>query len=230
LPTVRKIFLSNICHRSVCDILIGIIMRAIWTATAVIVSGVLLASCRSNTSEIKEYLLSLEEAARRLDNADNDGFRYHRHCGVLFDFGSHRNEDNSVTWTARANRRNIFSFSVTVVPSAEGITTKVNVDLDESGREFYDGNQKYNHPLMPQPIRPAIAELIDSALNQRPFDNERVAETGRYLRDDNSPSATACGDDLQVLERGFEADYDAPEGIDVETVRKMAEKFNWPKN
>lgn len=195
---------------------------------AVLVCGpVVLSGCQGK-DQAKEYPLSVAEALRRLDHADNEGFRYHRHCGVLFKVGSRKSDDHSVTWTARASNKDVLSFTVSVSPSPNGVTTKISMPLAKDGREMYDGTQKYNHPILRQPIRPAIVELIDAAMEKRSFDNERIPETDRYL--DRSPSGAACSEDSQILDQGFAAEYDDPPGPSVETARKLAAKNNWPKN
>lgn len=162
---------------------------------------------------------------RRLDNSDSAGFRYARHCGVLFNFGSNKSDDHTVTWTARASRKDVFTFNVVVVRSPKGVTLKLSVPLERNGREIYDGTQKYNHPLLRQPLRPAITELIESAMEKRSFDNERVEADARYL--DRSPSGQACSEDAQILAQGFAADYDGPPGPSMETAQKLAAKNHW---
>ncbi len=200
-------------------------MRSLRFLAALICGSIALTGCKS---EVKEYPFSVAEAVRRLDNSDSGGFRYARHCGVLFSFGSVKSDDHTVTWTARANGKAVFTFNVVVAESPKGVTLKLNVPLEPNGREMYDGTQNYNHPIVSQPIRPAIAELIDSAMEKRSFDNERVEEKGRYI--DRSPSGRACSEDKQILAQGFAADYDAPPGPSIATIQKLAAKNNWPGN
>jgi hypothetical protein len=200
-------------------------MRTCHIAAVLVCGTVALAGCKD---QVKEYPFGVAEALHRLDHADNEGFRYHRHCGVLFKVGSSKSDDQSVTWTARAGGKAVLSFTVTVSPSANGVTTKISVPLAANGREMYDGTQNYNHPILRQPIRPAIVELVDAAMEKRPFDNQRIPEPDRYR--DRSPSGAACSEDAQILDQGFAADYDDPPGPSIETVRKLAEKNNWPKN
>ncbi len=195
---------------------------------ATLVCGALaLSGCKD---QAKEYPLSIAEALQRLDHADNDGFRYHRHCGVLFKIGSSKSDDHSVTWTARTGGKAVLSFTVLVSPTRNGVTTQISVPLAQNGHEMYDGTQKYNHPILIQPIRPAIVELVDAAMEKRAFDNDRIPEADRYRGRDRSPSGAACSEDSQILDQGFAADYDDPPGPSIETVRKLAEKNNWPKN
>jgi hypothetical protein len=204
-------------------------MRSCCVVAALVCGAVALSGCQSDKDQAKEYPLSVAEAVHRLDHADNEGFRYHRHCGVLFKVGSNKSDDHSVTWTARAsNKKDVLSFTVSVLPSRNGVTTQISVPLEKNGREMYDGTQNYNHPVLRQPIRPAIAELVDAAMEKRSFDNARIPEKDRYR--DPSPSASACSVDSQILDQGFAAEYDDPPGPSIETVRKLAEKNNWPKN
>jgi hypothetical protein len=200
-------------------------MRSFHIVAVLVCGAAALSGCKD---QVKEYPFSVAEAVQRLDHADNAGFRYHRHCGVLFKVGSKKTDDHSVTWTARASNKDVLSFTVSVSPSRNGVTTTISVPLAQNGREMYDGTQNYNHPVLRQPIRPAIVELIDAAMDKRSFDNERIPETDRY--GDRSPSGAACSEDSQILDQGFAAEYDDPPGPSIETVRKLAAKNNWPKN
>jgi hypothetical protein len=202
-------------------------MRSLRIFATLICGSIALTGCKSEP-QVKEYPFGVAEAVRRLDKSDSAGFRYARHCGVLFNFGSNKSDDHTVTWTARANRKDVLTFSVVVVESPKGVTLKLNMPLERNGHEMYDGTQKYNHPILRQPIRPAIAELIESAMEKRSFDNERVEEEARYL--DRSPSGSDCSMEAQFLAQGFPTDYDDPPGISMETAKKLAEKNNWSKN
>jgi hypothetical protein len=202
-------------------------MRSLQIFATLICGSIALTGCNSEP-QLKQYPFGVAEAVRRLNNSDSAGFRYARHCGVLFNFGSHESDDHTVTWTARANRKDVLTFNVVVAESPKGVTLKLSVPVEGNGREMYDGTQKYNHPVLRQPIRPAIAELIESAMEKRPFDNERVAEEVRYL--DRSPSGQACSEDAQILARGFAANYDDGPGPSIDTIQKLAAKNNWPKN
>jgi hypothetical protein len=202
-------------------------MPSLRNFAALICGSIALTGCKSEP-QVKEYPFGVAEAVRRLDNSDNGGFRYARHCGVLFTLGSHKADDHTVIWTARANRKDVLTFNVAVAETPKGVTLKLSVPLEPNGREKYDGTQNYNHPILRQPIRPAIAELIESAMEKRSFDNERVEKEVRYL--DRSPSGQACSEDAQILAQGFAADYDDPRGPSIETIQKLAAKNNWPKN
>jgi len=202
-------------------------MRSLPIFATLICGSCALTGCKSEP-QVKEYPFSVAEAMSRLDHSDSGGFRYARHCGVLFSFGSVKSDDHTVTWTARANRKAVLTFNVVVAESPKGATLKLNVPLEPNGREIYDGTQKYNHPIVRQPIRPAITELVESAMEKRSFDNERVEEEGRYI--DRSPSGQACSEDAQILAQGFAADYDDPPGPSIATIQKLAAKNNWPTN
>ena len=202
-------------------------MRSLRIFTTLICGSIALTGCKSEP-QVKEYPFGVAEAVQRLDNSDSAGFRYARHCGVLFSFGSVKSDDHMVTWTARADRKVVLTFNVVVAESPKGVTLKLSVPLERNGREIYDGTQNYNHPILRQPIRPAIAELIESAMEKRKFDNERVEKEWRYL--DRSPSGSACSEDAQILARGFAAYYDDPPGPSIENIEKLAAKDRRPKN
>ena len=194
-------------------------MRSLRIFATLMCGSSALTGCNSEP-QVKEYPFSVAEAVRRLDNSDSGGFRYARHCGVLFSFGSLKSDDHTVTWTARANGKAVLTFNVVVAESPKGVTLKLNVPLEPNGHESYDGTQNYNHPIVSQPIRPAIAELIDSAMEKRSFDNERVEEKARYI--DRSPSGESCSYDKQILARGLAADYDDPPGPSIANIQKLA--------
>ena len=202
-------------------------MRSLRIFTTLICGSIALTGCKSEP-QVKEYRFGVAEAVRRLDHSDSGGFRYARHCGVLFDFGSIRTDDHTVTWTARAGRKEVLTFNVVVAESPNGVTLKLSVPLEHNGREMYDGTQNYNHPILRQPIRPAIAELIESAMEKRLFDNERVEKEARYI--DRSPSGESCSYDAQILARGFAAYYDDPPGPSIENIQKLAAKNRLPMN
>jgi hypothetical protein len=203
-------------------------MRWYRIAAALVCGGTALAGCREQKLVIREYPVAIAEAMRRLDDADNAGFRYHRHCGVLFDFGSFQSDDHTVTWTARTAGKDVLSFTVSVLASPKGVTTTVSVERADNGREMYDGTQSYNHPILRQPLRPAVTELINAAMEKRPFDHLRIPVKDRYM--DTSPSRQACSEDTQIMAQGFPANYFDRAGPSIETVQKLAAKNNWPKN
>src|SRR5262249_18557813 len=104
-------------------------MRSCYMVAALVCGAVALSGCQSSEDQAKEYPVSVEAALPLLDHGDNAGFRYPRHCGVLFNIGSTQSSDHSVTWTARASRKDVLSFTVSVSPSPKGVTTKISVPL-----------------------------------------------------------------------------------------------------
>jgi hypothetical protein len=55
----------------------------------------------------------------------------------------------------------------------------IDVPAAPDGSEIYDGTKFYKRPALYQPIRPAIAELIDARITQRPFDVWRIPDSVR---------------------------------------------------
>ena len=110
-------------------------MRSCYIVPTLICGAVALSGCQSE----KEYPVSVAESLHRLNQADKEGFRYHRHCGVLFKIDSHQsNNDPSVIWTARTSKKAVVSFTVSVSPSPNGVTTKITQILDQGFPAEYD--------------------------------------------------------------------------------------------
>ncbi len=114
---------------------------------------------------------------KRLENADITGFRNARMCGMLIHFEPSFPDQQTITWTVKTSGEEVASFTVTMRPMASGTQTSISVPKSEGGSgEMYDGNQHYQNPAMMQPLRPAVQELIDAAVEQRPYDWHRIPD------------------------------------------------------
>jgi hypothetical protein len=153
------------------------------------------------------YPIPLAEAMERLDKADVIGFRNARQCGLLINF-RHFWENNSITWDVRSNGREVLGFTVVLTPTSRGTRTDIVVPTGENGGELYDGKQHYSHPAVMQPLRPAVQELIDSAMEKRSFDWRRLPDPINI-----GPSRQNCSIGQQSLARGGPIRFSDPEGI-----------------
>jgi len=125
-----------------------------------------LASCGS---EPGVYDVPLADAVARLQNADLDGFRMARQCGILIHIKASGPVDNAITWNVTSSGEPVLRFSVKLTPAGDGTRATIDVPADPSGGEVYDGKKFYTRPAVNQPLRPAIKELVDSALAQCPY-------------------------------------------------------------
>lgn len=120
------------------------------------------------------YEITMDQAAERLERADVDGLRAAWQCGVLIHFSANRLDLDKVEWRVRSSNDSVFNVTVKLVQVEDGVRADIIVPPSPKGGEMYDGNQFYPRPALNQPIRPALNELVNSALQERPFDPERV--------------------------------------------------------
>ena len=60
------------------------------------------------------------------------------------------------------------------MPSGQGSIVAIEVPIGPNGAEIYDGQQRYSHPALMQPVRPSVRELVDAAIEKRPYDWHRL--------------------------------------------------------
>lgn len=146
----------------------------------------LLAACGGGAGQV--YPLAPEEAASRLHNLDDTGFSEARRCAVPIALSAQSLDAATIKWTISADGTEGAAFSLKVEPADNG-ASRVIIALpkDPAGGEIYDGSQHYEHPLVQQPLRPALEELVAAALEGRKFDPARVKGGN--------------GDDVCVLQR-----------------------------
>jgi hypothetical protein len=156
------------------------------------------------------FPVSVAEALSRLDKADVLGFRRARQCGLLIHFGNYEEDDRSMTFVVRSSNREVARFNVSLTPTAKGTATAIRIPPSSNGGEMYDGTQDYAHPALIQPLRPAVQELIEAAMAQRPFDNERLPEPHAMWPKESNDN---CNLGQQYLARGEPVSFDDPPGI-----------------
>jgi hypothetical protein len=179
------------------------------TGIASALVGVALAVAGCNQAQ-KTYPVSLTEGFARLDQADVIGFRNARQCGLLIHFKRSGPVDNTLTWDVQHRGRSLASFSVSLSQAGNGTQATIAVPKAADGGEIYDGKQHYSHPALMQPLRPAVQEMIDAAMEQRPFDWHRLPAPINVGPND---SLTNCGMGRQTLERGIPVELSDPEGV-----------------
>jgi hypothetical protein len=179
--------------------------------------GVALAVAGCNQSQ-KTYPVSVAEGLARLDKADVIGFRNARQCGLLIHFEKLLPVDNLVTWYVRSKGQLVASFSVSLSQTGNGTQAAIVVPKAADGGEIYDGKQHYSHPALMQPLRPSVQELIDAAMEKRPFDWRRLPDPINV-----APVATMnnCGMGQQTLARGIPVELSDPEGVPHDVAVKL---------
>ena len=121
-----------------------------------------------------QYKFSIKEALARLENADIAGFRKHRQCGLLIHFYSSHPDDHSIQWDVTSDNNDVVNFMVALSPSGDGTKATIVIPGESGGGEMYDSKARYRHPGLRQPLRPALQELVDSAMEKRPFSIDRI--------------------------------------------------------
>ena len=134
-----------------------------------------LTGCGGEQRQPGVYALPPQEAFARLEEADIEGFRARRQCGILIHFTRSADAD-SITWRVTSSGRPVARFTVRLAPEGQGTRTTIEVPEAPEGGEIYDGNKQLPRPALQQPLRPAVQELIDAAMEQRAFDVMRMPE------------------------------------------------------
>jgi hypothetical protein len=128
-----------------------------------------LAGC--GQTETGVYDLPLAEAYDRLANADIAGFRTARQCGLLIHLQALRKAGEAITWRVTSSGRPMLAFTVNL-NAVDADTTRATISVSGPHKtgEAYDGDEFYVRPAVNQPLRPAVQELIDAAMEQRAYD------------------------------------------------------------
>ena len=144
---------------------------------ALFIAPIVLAAACGGKAEPGVYDLPLPEAYARLAKADIMGFRKARQCGILIHFETTRKRDESIAWRVTSRGQTMVNFTVHLTDAGNGQTkATITVPADPKGGEPYDGTKDYSRPALNQPLRPAVQELIDAAMESRPYDVMRLPE------------------------------------------------------
>jgi hypothetical protein len=184
-------------------------------ASALVGGALAVAGC--NQSQ-KTYPVSVAEGLARLDKADVIGFRNARQCGLLIHFEKLLPDGNSVTWRVRSKQQLVASFTVSLSQAGNGTQATIVVPKAADGGEIYDGKQHYSHPALMQPLRPAVQEMVDAAMEKRPFDWHRLPDP---LNVGPNATLTNCGMGQATLARGIPVELSDPEGVPHDVAVKL---------
>jgi hypothetical protein len=169
-------------------------------------------------AQTAHYDIAPAIAIARLRAADIDGFRNARQCGFLIHFNASETGGNAITWSVTSSGKRMLQFTVRLAPSGSGTSATIEVPPDPRGKgEMYDGTQDYSHPAILQPLRPAVRELIDAAMQQRAFDWHNIPDEQL----NQGPSGSICSSTKTNLSAGIVYDVRDPVGMSHEDAEKM---------
>lgn len=135
-----------------------------------------LSGCKAAPPPADYYEVPPATAYERLRHADIMGFRDARQCGMLIHLNAIEDSPRAITWTVSSSNVRLLYFTVRVSPKGQGSLITIDVPKAANGGEFYDAEQDYKHPAVMQPLRPAVRELIDAAIANRPYDWHRIPD------------------------------------------------------
>lgn len=168
--------------------------------------------------------IPFEEARARLMKADIIGFRDARQCGYLIHLALNTPDPRTVGWVVTNQDVIVAKFFVKLTPSGSGVDADFDIPKGPNGFEIYDGKQTYDYPVLLQPLRPALRELVDSAMAQRKFEWERIPreqpsidpKTSVFGNVNDAPvsqTQSYCFAGRQTLEHGVAWSMDDPPGF-----------------
>ena len=141
-----------------------------------VIAFLALIGCSEGADELY-YDIAPDDAFGRLVKADITGFRDARQCGMLIYFEPKvYDATRTIIWEVTSGETTVARFGLHVIAKGNGSVIEMQIPNAPDGKEIYDGTQKYSHPVFLQPLRPALRELVDAAMEQRPYDWHRLPE------------------------------------------------------
>jgi len=191
----------------------------IWLRGGLVVAFLALAGCSKGEDELY-YDIAPDDAFARLIKADITGFRDARQCGMLIYFEPKEYDDTrTIVWEVTSGDRPVARFGLHVIAKGSGSVIEMQIPKAPDGKEIYDGTQKYSHPAFLQPVRPALRELVDAAMERRPYDWHRISDMG--------VDYTICGSMRQnFIASGQPYRIDDPSGMTHEQAEAVRSKYN----
>ena len=192
-------------------------MRRLFTIAGVAFA---VASCNAS-APWGRYDIPFDEARARLFKADITGFRNARQCGYLIHFTLNAPGPQTVGWIVTSSYKPVAKFFVKLTPTETGVKASLDIPAAPKGGEIYDGQQSYDYPMLMQPLRPALQELVDSAMEQRPYDWRRIPEN--VLNVAPHETLSNCFNSKESLRRGHPWSMNDPPGMP-----PAEERVGWP--
>jgi hypothetical protein len=173
-----------------------------------LLAALLLSGCEAKLDP-EVYPLTPTDAIARLQKADIAGFQQAETCGLPIAI-TPAPAPNGIRWRVANGLAEVASFTVRLAPEGDAATRSViELPADLQGGEIYSGAQHYDHPALQQPLRPALAELVNSAMEQRPFDSTRIP-TPQSSDDACAQQRAQMNASAGVRARAFQANPQSP--------------------
>jgi len=184
-----------------------------------VIAFLALAGCSKGADELY-YDIAPDDAFARLVKADITGFRDARQCGMLIYFEPREfDATRTIVWDVTSGDRTVARFGFHVVPKDNGSVIEMQIPKAPDGKEIYDGSRKYSHPAFLQPLRPTLRELVDAAMEKRPYDWHRLPE-------DMGFDPSICGSMRQnFIASGQPYKIDDPSGMTHEQAEAARDKY-----
>jgi hypothetical protein len=117
------------------------------------------------------YAVPFDVARERVKEADLHGFTLARRCGLSVTLLRFDSGEGRIGWHVVNEVTTVFDIVVSFEAlNPQTTKTAITISPDPKGGEAYDGKQFYPRPVLMQPVRPAVQELLDAAFEQRAFD------------------------------------------------------------
>ena len=147
-----------------------------WRRGGFAIAFLALVGCTKGADELY-YDMAPDAAFARLVKADIIGFRDARQCGMLIYFEPKEYDaTRTIVWEVTSGDTTLARFGLHVIHKGHGSVIEMQIPKAPDGKEIYDGTQKYGHPALLQPLRPALRELIDAAIERRSYDWHRLPD------------------------------------------------------
>ncbi|MDF8332056.1 hypothetical protein POM99_02475 [Novosphingobium sp. HBC54] len=102
-----------------------------------------------------------------------------RQCGILIYFSPVKTPGKAIRWIVTSSGQIVARFAVRLEPQGDGTRAIIDIPADPHGGEIYDGDKFYPRPALKQPLRPAVEELVNAAMEGRTFNGEGLNNTDR---------------------------------------------------
>ncbi|MDE2302638.1 MAG: hypothetical protein KGK11_08780 [Sphingomonadales bacterium] len=145
---------------------------------SVLLAVALLAGCTTAPDD-DLFQLPLGDAFMRLQMADLAGFKAVESCGAPLSIATDPIAPDRIRWRLASGISDVAT--VTVQLTAEGDdATRVAIDIPPTAQQqpFVVRGIALPRPVVQQPLRPAVQELVAAALQQRPFDPSHLPQGG----------------------------------------------------
>ena len=122
------------------------------------------------------YGMTQQDVWTRLQSADLGAFTEARGCGLPLDIAVEAHAPQSLRWIIRSGGSELASFTVRLDAVSPGETRAV-IDLPYDPDRTDTITTRSGAPALRQPLQGAVVELVDAAIDDRPYDASRTSDT-----------------------------------------------------